>query len=181
MRKLSVLLLVGVVLLFTSCDKFTNLKIPAPLTATFDFAISSSTDNTINKVETVNLSDVPDLQQYLDQIDGLTIKAIKIEITEYADSSAKDCTLDGTIKYSATTSTTPIDLATATALNLNDMFVNKTKYDCPGVVAEYQNVANELINNGSVKLYINGTSTAWPAVGKAKITIEAEATVKLFQ
>jgi len=180
MRKLGILLMVGVVFMFTSCDKFFNLKIPAPLSRTLNFKLDASVSKNINDSFEVSLSDVPELKDYLDKIDKITVKAINIEILEYSDSSSKNCVLNnGTVKYRTSTDPTKIQIATFNGINLNDYFLNKTKYSCDGVVAEYQKVGDELKNNGTIKLYINGTATEWPAIGKAKITVETEATVGL--
>jgi len=181
MRKISFVLLVVVAAFFSSCDKFTNLNVP--FTANFgtvDFNINSTTPNTINKVDTLDLSKIPALQQYLDQLDGMTIKAINIEIINYADSSSQTCTLNGTVKYSSINSSTEIDLATITDVKPYELYTNQTKYSCQGVVAEYQNVANLLLSDGKVKFYLNGTAIDWPAYGTMKVTVDAEAKVNLL-
>jgi len=180
MKKIGVLMIVASLFFAVSCDKFTLLSIPLELPGEIAFSVDAASPKSFNDNFIIKLNEVPELEQYLDKIDQLSIKDIKIAITEYADSSSKNCVLNGTVKYSSVSSVTPTDLATFNDVNIYNLFMNQSEYTCTSVVNEYINVADLLKNEGEAKFYLNGDVSDLPAVGKMKIIIVAEAKVKIL-
>lgn len=181
MRKILFVLFLIPALFIISCDKFTVIPVPFDIPTEIAFDINSAAVNSFNKEFVVKLSEVPELETYLNKIDALTIKQIVLSIPGYSDSSSHNCILNGTLKYSSSSSSVPIDLTTFDNVNIYNLFVDQTEYKCPSNADEYQKAADQLKNKGEIKFYLNASVDDIPAKGVAKLIISAEAKVNILK
>ncbi len=171
MKKL-LLSLAVVALVLTSCDLFGDLD---DINFETDFSASynvSVTNDSAKLDKIINLKDDPDIQKYQDKLKEVTIDSVILSVSDYT--GVANNKLNGSVKYSEVTSTSPILFATITNLALENGA--KTKIiAAPAVIAAAQAIMKD---KKEIKVYLRGKTTGtanFTLNVKYYVTVKAEA------
>ncbi|NLJ07763.1 MAG: hypothetical protein GX437_08845 [Sphingobacteriales bacterium] len=177
MKQVKLIFVVLLVLFYCSCDKITNIRVEAPMTASFDFDLDSN-DQSLNKSFTIDVNSVPELQDYLDVIKDYTIKSVKIEVENFQGQTT--CVMNGDIKYSYADQTSGILMTTFTNVDLASLYASGNSYQVTPETGAYDAMSDILLATKKLKIYLNGFTDDVPAQGTIKIIIQTEAKVSIF-
>ncbi len=162
MKKL-LLSLAVVALVVTSCDLFGDLDdidFKTDFTASYNVTV---TDDSAKLDKVINLKDDPDIEKYQNKLKDVTIDSVVLSISDY--SGAPNNKLNGAIKYSEVSSSTPVLFALVSNLALENGA--KTKITAtPAIIAAVQTIMKD---KKEIKVYLRGKTT-----GAATFTLNVQ-------
>lgn len=177
-KTLSLVVLVSLTTLFTSCDLFDkadDIDFDTTLEETI-FIAEEGTGTNVAYSETIiiDATSDPDIEEYKDKIKGFTIKKISYQVTNFVGASLS--TFSGTVAFGDAALATSTVSATITNLNLQQASTSGTIYELTFNQTDIDKIAALLLDDKAVKIYLNGTLSQTPA--SCNVNVVLEVTVK---
>lgn len=162
MKKL-LLSLAVVALVVTSCDLFGDLDdIDFKTDFTASYSVNVTNDSAkLDKI--INLKDDPDVLKYQEKLKDVTIDSVILSISDYT--GVANNKLNGFVKYSDVSSSSPILFATISNLALENGAKTKITAE-PAVIAAVQTIMKD---KKEIKVYLRGKTT-----GAATFTLNVQ-------
>lgn len=162
MKKL-LLSLAVVALVVTSCDLFGDLDdidFKTDFTASYNV---TATDDSAKLDKVINLKDDEDIEKYQNKLKDVTIDSVILSVSDYVGTPGNK--LNGAVKYSDVSSSSPILFASISNLALENGA--KTKITAaPAVITAVQTIMKD---KKEIKVYLRGKAT-----GAATFTLNVQ-------
>lgn len=139
---------------FTSCDlldSVDDVEFNSDFTATYDVV---ATGDSVKLEQVIKLADDADIEKYKDKLQKVTVDSLVLTTENYLGANGNK--LNGSFKYSETTSTSPILFAEISDYAL----ANGAKTKLALSAAQLATVQNIMLTKKEIKVYLRGKTTS---------------------